>query len=105
MKLWIIVLVLVSLVGCSDYNDEKTTMQGGKELYESYCASCHRSRGTGQFLIGVPRIKDTELSLSDIADVIRRQHKDDRNMPTFTQLTVPQCYSIASYIKNTLRYQ
>lgn len=105
MKLWLVTLVLVSLVGCSDYNDEKTTMQGGKELYESYCASCHRSRGTGQFLIGVPRIKDTELSLSEIADVIRRKHKDNKKMPTFTQLTVPQSYSIASYIKNTLRYQ
>ncbi|CUB03297.1 c-type cytochrome [Marinomonas fungiae] len=105
MKIWLIALVIVSLVGCSDYNDKTTTMQGGKELYENYCAGCHRSRGTGQFLIGVPRIKDTELSLSEIADVIRRQHKDERQMPIFSQLTVPQSYSIASYIKNTLRYK
>lgn len=105
MKKWIVATLLIFLVGCSKFNDEKTDMQSGKELYDSYCASCHRERGTGQFLIGVPRIKDTELSLNDIVYVIRVKHKPDKKMPTFSQLTSPQAYSIASYIKKTLRYK
>ncbi|MCO4785808.1 c-type cytochrome [Marinomonas atlantica] len=105
MNKWIIVLLLIVLVGCSKKNDEKTNVQNGKELYGLYCATCHATRGTGKFLIGVPRIKDTELQLSQIADLIRNKHSKRDKMPAFQQLTSPQAHSIALYLKRDLRYK
>ncbi|WP_067216461.1 c-type cytochrome [Marinomonas gallaica] len=105
MKKWILLFIMISMLGCSKKNEEKTNIQSGKELYGAYCASCHRDRGTGNFLFGIPRIKDTELTMSEIDQLIRYDHKDDKKMPMFSQLTSPQAYSIASYIKKHLRYQ
>ncbi|TDR12503.1 c-type cytochrome [Marinomonas communis] len=102
MKSIFMLLGIALLTGCSDQNTEKSDLQSGKALYGQYCASCHKDSGRGQFLLGIPRNKDTQMSINEIAHLIRSGHPNLEKMPTFPQLSSPQAYAISSYLKHKL---
>lgn len=96
-------LILIS--GC--HNDEHDHSEGitGKELYQLHCAGCHQESGEGRFISGIPSIKITGLSSHDIADKIRKPHKqsdDDRKMPVYSNMPRQEALQIAVYIKSRL---
>ena len=97
-----LILTLTFLVGCSDKNQATTDVQNGKQLYSMYCSSCHKENGGGQFLAGIPRNRDTHLTINEVAELIRVGHNDKTNMPTFSQLSTSQAYAIAAYLKYAL---
>lgn len=97
--------LLVLLAGCTDKNSATTDVQNGKKLYSMYCANCHGENGTGQFLAGIPRNRDTHFSVNEVAELIRLGHSNMEKMPTFSQLTPAQAYAIASYLKYKLGTQ
>ncbi|MFC3149961.1 c-type cytochrome [Litoribrevibacter euphylliae] len=82
------------LSGCGQTSDEMS----GKELYEKYCAKCHKSTGKGNFLLGVPANKGTKLSYWEIKIKITKGSGKHSKMPKFPHLTDTQAGLIADYL-------
>lgn len=90
---------LFILCACS-----KSRLQTGEELFEHYCAPCHRETGTGKFLKGVPPVKYTQYTTRQIAEVIRGHRRPtDTRMPAFNELTSGQTSAIAAYVRHNLK--
>lgn len=95
MKLLLLLpLLLFTLAGCGKPTDEMS----GKELFEKYCAKCHKSTGKGNFLLGVPANKGTKLSYWEIKLKITRGSGKHSKMPKFANLTDTQAGLIADYL-------
>ncbi|GLQ32270.1 c-type cytochrome [Litoribrevibacter albus] len=88
------VFISMLLSGCSKPDDE----MNGKELYESYCAKCHKSSGKGNFLLGVPDNRGTNLSYWEIKVMITRGSENHKKMRKFKHLTDTQAGLIAAYV-------
>jgi mono/diheme cytochrome c family protein len=95
MKLLLVLICLLgALSGCTRTEPE----MDGKALYEKYCARCHKSTGKGNFLLGVPPNKNTQLSYWEIKNKIRNGSGKHSKMPTFKHLSDAQAGLIANYL-------
>lgn len=92
--------LVLSLFGCSSEPDSANL--DGKELYNYYCAACHKESGEGSFLKGVPANNQTQLSESQIAQLILQGHPELPDMPTFSHLSQDQAKAIAAYLRKQL---
>ena len=104
-QLIVVLTGLIFIAGC--HKDEHDHPPGitAEELYQLHCSGCHQESGEGRFVSGIPSIKLTGLSSHEIADKIRRPHKqtgDDRNMPIYTNMPRQEALKIAVYIKSRL---
>jgi mono/diheme cytochrome c family protein len=75
----------------------------GEQLYNYYCAECHRGSGDGTFLKGVPPIRQTGLTYRELADLILGHRRGDGSrMPEF-EISQQQAEAIAIHIRRKLR--
>jgi mono/diheme cytochrome c family protein len=82
----------------------KPQLQTGEELFDHYCATCHRKTGTGNFLKGAPAVQSTQYNTSQIAQLIRGHRRPtDTRMPVFNELTSKQTIAIAAYVRHNLK--
>ncbi|WP_428034865.1 c-type cytochrome [Amphritea sp.] len=91
------VLFTLLLSGCSDSAPE-TSSTNGKELYNLYCESCHKSDGSGNFLKGIPANRLTRLQGDQLVMLIRQGDPSRPDMPAFTNLTKQQASAIVDYL-------
>lgn len=74
----------------------------GKQLFEHYCATCHKDSGKGKFLKGIPSNLHTDLSTAQIVVLIKHGKREFKDMPAFQDLTQEQAVAIADYLKYEL---
>ena len=103
MKRYLVLLpVVLLLFACSD-DEQAAGLTSGKALFEHYCVSCHKATGDGSFLRGVPAIKSTTLSNSEIVThILGHERPEDSRMPTFDHLSRSQAEAIAVYLRRDL---
>lgn len=92
-------LCAVMVWGCSE---EPPVKANGKQLYEYYCAECHKSSGNGQFLKGVPANATSIKSEVEIVRLIRQGHPEHDRMPVFKDLPRNDAILISKYLKDQL---
>lgn len=92
--------VVLILSGCSTEVDNETLT--GQQLYEAYCASCHKVNGTGSFLEAIPANRNTALSEKEIIALILGHDSRAEKMPDFNFLTADQAKRVAVYLKQEL---
>ncbi len=94
------------LSGCTSNNGKPVT---GKELYEYYCAGCHRDTGAGQFLRGIPpliqnkSLNPTPLKSWQVRHKIMSGPSANRKMPSFNNINNEQARLISQYIQKLSR--
>lgn len=102
MRALVVMLGCLVLSACAD-DKPPTHTRSGEELYNFYCAPCHKGSGDGVFLKGVPPVRHTELSYRQMVDRIKGYNKrKDSRMPAF-DLTTKQAESIALYVRRRLK--
>lgn len=124
MRYWIIFLGIVGvlLTGCQQSNarvstEDVGTLPDGRELYQTYCASCHGANGGGQFpndpyfpdatgRVGAPPHDSTGHTWHHPDAVLVQITRAGRSMPNVypmpafkDQLTEAQIMAIVTYIK------
>ena len=82
-------------------------LTSGQKLYDWHCAACHRDRGRGNFLKGVPSaVNYAQLDLQSFTDIIQgHQRPLDTKMPLFTHMPRFQVEAIAYYLRAQLTHQ
>ncbi len=103
----LVVLVLSSFVlaGCF-YNDDTPPISAtGKQMYNDYCASCHKANGLGKFVMGIPATFSNQLSREEVIRLIRKGDPRYPRMPTFPQIRFSQADKIAHYLSELEREQ
>jgi mono/diheme cytochrome c family protein len=96
------VLVLAGCERDDFHNHPRLTT--GEQLYNHYCASCHRHSGDGAVLEGIPAVKYTPMKIHEIVDHIRGHGRaDDSVMPRFSRMSTYEARRIAVYLRLELR--
>lgn len=91
------------LAACGDGGDP-ARLTGGEELYNHYCAPCHRDSGDGSFLKGVPPVRYTALNYRELVSrILGHQRPADSRMPEFTELPKHKAEAIAIYVRRQLK--
>lgn len=96
---------LVFIANCHKDEHDHPSATTGKELYQLHCSGCHQESGEGLFISGIPSIKVSGLSSHEIADKIRKPHKqtsEDRKMPVYANMSRQEALQIAVYIRSRL---
>ena len=102
LKTALLVVAVQSLQGCGEAADDHNhpELTTGKALYEFHCAECHKSTGSGSFLSGIPANKDTELSSTQVVELLRGIHRDGgESMPVWKGMSTQEAAKIATYLK------
>lgn len=94
-------LIVTGVVGCD--HEPKANNTDGKELYEYYCAGCHKENGEGSFLEGIPANRTTRLTEAQITELILYGKSQMADMPSFELLSEQQAGNIAEYLTHTLK--
>jgi len=69
-KTLLLVFIFISLGLCSfDWTQESNLVGDGKELYLTYCKSCHGKKG-GLGLAGAAKLTKSEMALKDRIEII-----------------------------------
>jgi len=90
----IVLSMFIFLTGCDKPQSEMT----GEELFDEFCAGCHKSTGKGNFLLGVPANRGTKLSYWEIKLKIKRGSGGNSKMPVFKNLSDTEAGKIAEYL-------
>jgi len=108
----LLVLVVVSLVGCSNNSSSsnvgvsEANVEDGKELYQANCASCHGAdlRGTSKGPSHLSKVyepghhSDEGFRLA-IKNGAQQHHWNFGNMPAIPRITDSEIDSIISYVR------
>ncbi len=86
------------LVGCGKSEPPPKSSATGAQLFEHYCASCHRAEGTGNFLKGIPANALTRLGPDEVVDLIRKGNPEKSKMPVFSDLNRYQAERITLHL-------
>lgn len=70
----------------------------GTTIWDHACAACHGELGQGS-RDGVPDIRNTELSLDEIRQLVK---EGAENMPAFAGFSEKELLDVSSYVKNQL---
>ena len=98
-----LILVGSGLIGACGKEAAPPHVTNGEQLYNYYCAECHRGRGDGTFLKGVPPVRYTSLTYRELVQLILGHNRpDDSRMPEF-EISQQQAEAIAIYIRQELR--
>lgn len=93
-----IIVSTLFLSGCF-YNDDTPPISAtGKQMYEDYCAGCHKANGLGKFVMGIPATFSNQLSREEIIKLILKGDPRYPRMPTFPQIRFSQADKIAQYL-------
>lgn len=87
------------LAGCIYNEKEPSPTATGPELYQDYCASCHKANGKGRFVMGVPSVFANALSRDEVVRLIRQGDPRYPRMPVFEQIRFSQAHKIAEYLR------
>ncbi len=87
------------LTGCENDIHDHPDLVTGKQLFEYHCSSCHKKTGEGNFLLGVPSNKNTELSVSQVSHKIRSNEVAGNKMPSFESMSEEESKMISAYVK------
>ena len=94
-RCFLVLLFGLFLSGCDKPRGEMT----GEELYEEFCAGCHKSSGKGNFLKGVPANRNTDMSYWEIKIKITHGSGSNSAMPVFEELTDTEAGKIAEHLQ------
>lgn len=97
-RLSLITLLSLTLGGCFYSNDPPSATATGKQMYEEYCAGCHKASGIGKFVMGIPATFSNNLSRTEIIKLIREGDPRYPRMPVFPQIKFTQADKIARYL-------
>lgn len=109
-RYWLMISLTGLLSACkpepqavSDY----PALTSGQKLYDWHCATCHRDRGRGNFLKGVPSAANyAQLELSAFTNIIQgHQRPPNTQMPFFTHMPRFQVEAIAYYLRTQLNHR
>jgi mono/diheme cytochrome c family protein len=113
-KLVVVCLILISVVLMSFHQStpDKTMMQRGKKVYDTYCLTCHQADGAGVPRMNPPLIKTTYV-LGDkkrLINIILKGFNEsveingdyyDNPMPAQPQLNDQQIADVLTYVRNS----
>lgn len=85
----------VLIAACSNEPDASSS---GEELYNFYCASCHKKNGDGKFLMRIPANKMTGMSKADVTTLIKSGHSSKPMMPPIEGISYTQARKITDYL-------
>lgn len=71
----------------------------GKQMYEDYCAGCHKSSGVGAFIFGIPPVYGHNLDRAKVVRLIRFGDPDYPRMPVFPEIRFSQAHKIAKHVE------
>lgn len=92
------------LSGCLYSTDPPAVSASGKQMYNDYCAGCHKASGIGKFFLGVPPSFSHKLSRQEVVRLIREGDPRYPRMPNFPQIRFSQADKIALYL-DELEYE
>ena len=87
------------LAGCEKDAHDHPGLVTGKQLFEYHCSSCHKKTGEGNFLLGVPSNKNTELSVGQVSHKITSNEVAGNKMPVFKNMSAEESRKISAYVK------
>jgi len=99
LPLMVVLLMVFALSRCMYNRDVPPRLATGKQMYNDYCASCHRGSGLGKFILGVPPSFTNKMSRAQIVRLIREGDDKYSRMPTFPQIKFSQAQKIVNYLK------
>lgn len=97
IKVSIILLSTVLVTGCF-HEKELDPNANGKALFDFYCAGCHKEKGQGSFLAGVPSNSTTKLRKQEIISLILYGSDEYKMMPHIQDISSEQAGKIAQYL-------
>lgn len=97
-SLWLSVMVIISVLGCSQDQHDHPSLITGEELFNYHCAECHGVQGTGRLLDGIPASILTKKSPQEIANYITTGTKQNREMPVFSTMPADEAKVITEHV-------
>lgn len=92
------IMIMFFVYGCNKDDHDHSELITGKQLFNYHCLSCHREKGQGSFLRGVPSNNDTELSTYQVFHKIRKSTNNSK-MPSFPTMSKEEALKISYYLK------
>ena len=93
------IIVVLFSYGCRRDIHDHPSLTTGQQLFEFHCLECHREKGQGSFLRGVPPNNDTQLSAFQISHKIRKANGKESKMPLFPTMSKQEAIKISYYLK------
>ncbi|MEH6472582.1 MAG: cytochrome c [Halopseudomonas sp.] len=69
-----------------------------QQLFDKYCAGCHKQSGKGNFLAGIPANVRTQLDKESIMQLITKGLPAHEGMPILNDISPEQSEQIANYL-------
>lgn len=91
-----VLVVAVLLTGCFKQAPDETA--SGEELFNYYCAGCHKESGQGKFLKGIPANRLTRLNRAQVIELVRFGMETKPAMPPIKSLSYLQAKSITNHL-------
>ena len=93
-----LVMVVVSVSGCSRDQHDHPNLTTGEELFNHHCAECHGVQGTGRLLDGIPASILSKKSPGEIAQYITTVTDQNREMPVFSTMSANEAKIITDHL-------
>jgi mono/diheme cytochrome c family protein len=100
----VIMLAVLGASGCEEAPDPTArSKMSGEALFDHYCAACHGNAGQGKLIKGVPPNRYTELSHSDVVNLILKGSQHPRHpMPAVASLSPSEAAKVATFVLDNL---
>jgi mono/diheme cytochrome c family protein len=97
----IVALSLISLIsGCSDKSGKNIASNAKpSEIFNTYCAQCHKETGNGNFLKGIPPNHSTNLSNKQVVDLIINGNAAYPKMVRYPEMSPENGLKIALHLR------
>ncbi|MBV1787993.1 cytochrome c [Marinobacterium sp. D7] len=95
-------LITLAVSACDGQQEPGSNSTNGMELFNYYCAGCHKESGNGSFLEGIPANRTTKMTEAQVTQLILHGKTQMPDMPSFSQLSEQQARNIAQYLLRKL---
>lgn len=82
------------LIGCGEKDPRR--MKSGEELYNYYCAQCHKEMGLGAYFELFPQSR-RPIQAYEVVLMIKYGYSQGHSMPLYDQLNDKQADTVAEY--------
>lgn len=101
-RFFALMLISLAVSACDGKQEPGSNSTNGMELFNYYCAGCHKESGNGSFLEGIPANRTTKLTEAQVTQLIRHGKAQMPDMPSFAHLSEQQARNIAQYLLRKL---
>lgn len=106
VKQIVLVAGVFLIAGCDSASNQMDMSQtdvlvnaSGEQLFNQFCAPCHKKSGVGNLFKGIPSNRRTKLTEEEINVLLHTGQLADKGMPDFSFLQAEQIESIVDHLQ------